>query len=356
MKRNDLLQKGAYLFWIGMMVVILVVGTGMAMQHPFRDQPVSFVPCEDTFYTDQLTQEEQEIYDQLERQLLHFKPRVIELESPVSQNTIARIGQVIDMNDDRFYYYAMLLPLDREQRAMELMESDEKDVWYVAPLTTSMIYLNAPGETEHRCAETDEDFRYFILYPYEKQVPEIQGVELVNRMLEAGLTPSDVTKFKQMRVELDAALDRLVSLVPKDATQTETIRILCEWFQNNLVYDYEGIAYCRDLNREFDPARWEDELYSHRTCAILKDTAVCSGFAQITRSALSRLGIHNYIVLGDAGGDHAWIEAQFGEHYRVFDPTFYTCGYEHGPLSDYELRERYGNQKFTIYAYDPAIL
>ncbi len=111
--------------------------------------------------------------------------------------------------------------------------------------------------------------------------------------------------------EVDAAVAALLQTL--DLWGKSDYQKICgiyDWMTANIVYDNAGL--------EDDSDTLEHSAYA----AIVEKSAVCQGYALLFYRLMLELGVDVRVIVGDAGGPHAWNIVKLGSVYYNVDSTW----------------------------------
>lgn len=102
---------------------------------------------------------------------------------------------------------------------------------------------------------------------------------------------------------------------------------LSDYEQIEMIYDY----ICANVT--YDDKNLNDPSYTLKYsayAALIQGTAVCQGYANLFYRMALEAGVDNRIIVGDAGGAHAWNIVDLGEKYYYLDSTWDAPRFEYG--------------------------
>lgn len=120
----------------------------------------------------------------------------------------------------------------------------------------------------------------------------------------------------QQEAQMDAAVDNLLdTLDVYDAPDYEKIFAVYDYMTKNIVYDYDGLALDQQTKNN-------QKIYT-AYAALIDNTAVCQGYANLFYRLMLELGVDNRIISGIGnGGRHAWNIVQLDDLYYDVDSTW----------------------------------
>ncbi len=116
--------------------------------------------------------------------------------------------------------------------------------------------------------------------------------------------------------ELFTAWDEVYNFY--DLSDYEQIEMIYDYICANVVYDYDNL---------------NDNSYTLKYsayAALIQGTAVCQGYANLFYRMALEAGVDNRIIVGDAGGAHAWNIVDMGEKYYYLDSTWDAPRFDYG--------------------------
>lgn len=129
-----------------------------------------------------------------------------------------------------------------------------------------------------------------------------------------GYRPSkklSASAIKSKMTEADAKADAIIGkIMKKGMTNKQKLKAIHDYLVKNCVYD-EGVSKSA-----------YDDAYTAYGC-LVKQEAVCQGYAAAFNLLASKAGIRSIAVAGDAGGgSHAWNYVKNGSTYCYIDTTW----------------------------------
>lgn len=112
--------------------------------------------------------------------------------------------------------------------------------------------------------------------------------------------------------QLDTAVNKLLSELQLDSCKNryEKVWKIYSYLCENITYDYDNL---------------DDESYKLKYtayAALIHKTAVCQGYAILFYRLALTNGIDARVIIGDAGGPHAWNIVKLGKEYFNLDATW----------------------------------
>ena len=126
----------------------------------------------------------------------------------------------------------------------------------------------------------------------------------------------------EQELEVDAAVDALLNTL--DLGMASDYQKICgayDWICQNVVYDYENL---------------EDDNYTLKQssyAALINGTSVCQGYASLLYRLLMELDVDCRVIVGDAGGGHAWniveLEGLYYNADSTWDASYAQAGWDY---------------------------
>lgn len=127
--------------------------------------------------------------------------------------------------------------------------------------------------------------------------------------------------------QMDTAVDNLLDQLDLDGlSDYEKVCGIYDYITNNIEYDYDHL---------YDP---DYMLMYTAYAALVNGTAVCQGYANLFYRLALELGVDSRIVVGWAGGPHAWNIVELDEMYYYLDSTWDATYAQYGWDYEYFLR------------------
>lgn len=299
-------------FQIGIsLIIILLTGCG-DLDNNIMDQinpKVTFDSVTNSFYYDQLNEDELIVFEAVMAKCQTYEGGVIELEEPISPNSWLRVMHTLNFDQRKhFWPLVMVYPFDADGRIAD-EKSDEKIV--------SRLFVQLNDEIENN--EYIEAFRLEL---------SKDGI-LLNE--EDFISVLENTSFNDLyyhetNKKIEEKKQEIIAGMPEDIRQKEAIFYFCNWLKVNMDYDYSVISV--QTEGEDGKVLFSNSYAnaSYEQC-ILQENALCGGFATVLSSLCNQVGIPSYVVIGvlDVNGQtvqHGWVAVEIGGQTLYIDPTF----------------------------------
>ena len=287
---------------------------------------VTFEPVSNSFYYDQLDEEETEVFEMILNQCRTYKGGLIELEKPISSESLLRINYVLHYDEThRFWPLASLYIYDEQNRDISYI-TDERIV--------SKIYVQLAEATENSALK---EFQY----DFSEDMVLLNEEEFITVLESTTITEHYYLKRTEQIAELEK---EIISEMPKDIREKEAVFYFCNWIKNNMEYDYSVYELCAGLEREepFSTAVYANAAFE--TC-IIEKKGLCGGFAIIVSDLCNQIGIPSYVVVGtmDVNGEpinHGWVAVEIGGKTLYIDPTYVSSMNRMDALATKEQMEK----------------
>jgi len=287
---------------------------------------VTFEPVSNSFYYDQLNEEEIQVLENVMEMCQTYRGGLIELEEPISFNSWTRVIYTLYYDETyRFWPLVMLYPYDAEGRLAD-EESGEKII--------SKIYVQLTEATEN---ELLQEFQI----EYSEDGVLRNEEELISAFENTTLTEDYYRKTSKQIEDIE---QEIIAGMSEDMRQKEAVFYFCNWIKDNMEYDLDVMAYQEDL--EEDAVPYARLIYANASYeqSILSKKALCGGFAIILSDLCNQVGIPSYVVIGtvDVNGEvvqHGWVAVEIGGQTLYIDPTFVCSTKRMDALSQKEQME-----------------
>lgn len=286
---------------------------------------VTFEPVSNSFYYDQLNEEEVPLFEEIMEMCQTYKGGLIELEEPISANSWLRIIYTLNFDQEKhFWPLVMIYPFDKDGRIVN-EPSDEKTV------TKLYVHLNEAIENNSYEAFHLKESEDGVLLNEEEFINILEGTTLTE---EYYLETSK--KIEEMEQEIIAGL-------PENIRQKDAVFYFCNWIKDNMEYDFDVVSM--QTEGEDDTLLFSNAYAnaSYEQC-ILQKKALCGGFATVLSDLCNQIGIPSYVVIGivDVNGEtiqHGWVAVEIGGQTLYIDPTFVSSTKRMDALSQKEQME-----------------
>ena len=232
-------------------------------------------------------------------------------------------GDKMLVSDDGIYYtkkdeyYSGSYGAPSYLYRMNLDGSQEKRI----SMIESTIHFNKLGKTIfYHGLEASKEIRMLnndgLLWKYMSGEPilaysSIQMIEMNNKGIPYTI-PESNTRLQRVEQSVTKARAILKKIITPNMTDAEQLKAVHDYIVLNTAYDYDN--YKNDTVPE--------ESYTEYG-VLFKGVAVCDGYARTTKLFLDLLGIENYYVAGEAGGElHAWNVVKIDDKYVQVDTTW----------------------------------
>ena len=128
----------------------------------------------------------------------------------------------------------------------------------------------------------------------------------------------DHEEIEKQETFVQKEVERIVrEVIDPEDTEYERVKKLHDYVVRYAAYDERAASRCTEYEcYGYDPANTAYGLLANRQ-------AVCEGYARLLTALLDRVGIPNYYVVGDGGGEaHAWNLVQVDDAYYYVDATW----------------------------------
>lgn len=128
----------------------------------------------------------------------------------------------------------------------------------------------------------------------------------------------DREEIERQEAFVKEEVERIVhEVIEPNDSEYERVKKLHDYIVRHTAYDEEAANRCTDYEcYGYDPANTAYGLLVNRQ-------AVCEGYARLLTALLDRVGVRNYYVVGDGGGEaHAWNLVQVDGAYYYVDATW----------------------------------
>lgn len=269
---------------------------------------VTFEPVSNSFYYDQLNEEELRVLELILNQCQTYKGGLIELEEPISSKSLLRINYVLHYDETyQFWPLAALYIYDEHNKDI----SDITDERIVSKIFVQLVDVSENSKTDA--------FRF--------KFTEEMVLENEEEFIEVLQTPTITEdKYWEMSQQIAEIEKEIIAEMPKDIRQKEALFYFCNWIRENMEYNLHVFEVCTTLQYQepFSNAMYASVAYEP---AIIEKKGLCGSFAIIVSRLCNQVGIPAYPVIGtvDTGGNpmnHGWVAVEIGGNTLYIDPTF----------------------------------
>lgn len=287
---------------------------------------VTFEAVSNSFYYDQLNEEELQVFEEIMEMCQTYKGGLIELEEPISFNSWTRVIYTLYYDETyRFWPLVMVYPYDAGGRLVD-EESDEKII--------SKMYVQLTEVSEN-------DLLKELKLEYSQNEVLLNTEEFVNALENTTLTEAYYLEISRQIEEVEQGI---VVDMSEDMRQKEAVFYFCNWIKDNMEYDFDVMAYQENLEEATVP--YARLVYANASYeqSILRKKALCGGFAIILSDLCNQVGIPSYVVIGtvDVNGEsveHGWVAVEIGGQTLYIDPTFVSSTKRMDALSQKDQME-----------------
>lgn len=318
--------------WLFRFVLIVFILTGTSCGNTNNDvmetvnPKVTFEPVSNSFYYNQLNEEEVEVFEMILKQCQTFKGGLIELKEPISLQSLLRINFTLYYDEEyRFWPLATLYAYDEQNREVKELTEDR---------IVSKIYVQLAEATENSALK---EFQF----DFSEDMVLLNEEEFITVLENTTITEAYYLKRTEQIAELEK---EIISEMPKDIREKEAVFYFCNWIKNNMEYDYSVYELCAGLEREepFSAAMYANAAFE--TC-IIEKKGLCGGFAIIVSDLCNQIGIPSYVVVGtiDVNGEtinHGWVAVEIGGKTLYIDPTYVSSMNRMDALSTKDQMEK----------------
>lgn len=269
---------------------------------------VTFEPVSNSFYYDQLDEEETEVFEMILNQCRTYKGGLIELEEPISSESLLRINYVLHYDEThRFWPLASLYIYDEQNRDISDI-TDERIV--------SKIYVQFAEVEEN---PTLDAFRF----QFSEDKVLLNEEEFIGILENTTITEDSYMEISQQIAEIE---QEIIAEMPKDIRQKEALFYFCNWIRKNMEYDLRVFEVCTSMEYQepFSNSMYANVAFER---SIIEKKGLCGSFAIVVSHLCNQVGIPAYPVIGtvDTGGvpvNHGWVAVEIGGQTLYIDPTF----------------------------------
>jgi len=171
-----------------------------------------------------------------------------------------------------------------------------------------LYYQNNPN----RLPKTYGAIENEISIKIEGGMTSYKGLGTANRIHIGQWLNSDMNKEKEKLSEIDKKANEIVSLIPTSATDYEKIKIIYDYFIENIEYDYENYEW-------LESGKANDDFTDTSTAygALIYNKAICAGIAKAFHYVANKADVY-VLYVESVSRNHAWnIVWLDGKYYRV---------------------------------------
>lgn len=290
-------KKHPNIIWIITIVIVAVSLLGVwqrrqYMKNPYENQignpPRENNSVEDTFYYDQLNDNEKEAYDTIKNAIENFEGGDIEFKTPLNGKEYARVSQALECGQEDYFYAIVDVPMNKNNQNVSYTTKNVLDIKEDV-IVKCMVFLY-PAEGIDIQGNIDDE-------GYVKNLEELR--QPLNTMNE-----DKKNKVLSMQNEIDEILDDVVNKMPKEYGKKEAIDYFLDWIDKNLKIDEELMQTTANIT-SMSHAFEEVYFKSHCSC-VTTDKAMASGYTKVLNRLCNKAGIPAYTVIGKWGMGQAY--------------------------------------------------
>lgn len=310
MKRKYLIICCCIVFAILVLVYIINENQSQkVVKNQIEQLPLSNEYVDTNFYYEQLTSDEQTVYNKIIEYLDAYQGGEILLDKEISVNELSRIADAVRFNNhNNYFYFLFTLPFTSENELVNWGTNQKKEELEEKKISKLLLELYVGGEdTRLDRFEISDDM---LVTNYEKEKKNFSTIsnDLVNQ-------------YESIRKETNEILDDVISKRPENLTQEEAIEYFSNWIIENMNYTE---SYTPNIG--YGEAQDEELQFSAYISSVTNQSAVCTGLSMILSELCRKVGIESYVCLGTVsnGGsplNHAWTAIKIGDTVYYKDPT-----------------------------------
>lgn len=234
----------------------------------------------DDFYYNQLTDVEEDAYQTLKGALDQFQGGVIEFSQALTGLEYERVTHALEYGPDDYFYAIMGIPMGADNLSLTY---DTQDVTKVeeALVKKCILFLY--------CAEDVDKNGKFDEKGYVTNLDEISK----------GLSTNSQEKREEIEdviAQTNQILDQIVSELPKEYGQKETVDYFLKWMEDNLVFD-EDALYASSSISNMSGIFSQIAMKTNLPCVIEKK-ALAAGYGRVLAGLCNRAGMQAHLVTG----------------------------------------------------------
>lgn len=303
-----------------------------------QDAPLLRKPIKQNFLYNQLTEQEQSIYNKLITGLNEFEPKCIELDEPITPLSLVRINDCILMSRYTMLDFGGYIGGGKSKKIF----GDKEDLAKTGIYVIVPIFPNSIRDLDATYDSTDGSDGTLT-------------IEEFNRTAFNWMTDEYIEKNKKMNKEIDHKIKEIIASLPENATQLEVVQYFSDWIIENINYDNNKNVKKLD----FKDTDGMNKLYINRTLyGLITKKTICSGYTILLNEFLNSVGIQAYPVIGTTclvaedktSNVHAWNSIRIGSTTRYIDLTALVNGMDMYLLTAKEInRYNWADNHFDYY-------
>ena len=288
-------HKKAALF-IGGMVIFLVAFLGWqrnltlsnTLSGKLKDSPRKGAAAESTFYSDQLTKKEQEVYLFLKENMEQKMGGVLTLPQTVNGKEYQRILSTLEYEGDNYFYGFVEIPMTEDEI---YVQHEDKNLNRITENEISKVILFLS------CAEGIETPGVF------SEDGTVTNMEEIRESLSVNVSEKE-EKIQEKQKQTEEILSEILEGLPKDSGEKSTVDYFLKWLDGNM-------TYTDSLSEVGEPVpnmgKMLDAYYErNHLAAVIEKKATALGYAKILAELCNRAGMEAHAVAGTWKG--GWVQ------------------------------------------------
>lgn len=237
----------------------------------------------DTFYSNQLTDLELENFNLLEERMQAKEGGIVEFTEALTGEEYLRITAAVSYQSGNYYYGLIDIPMTKANVCVSYNNEDLTEVTD-SIITKAILFISA-------AEGINEQGKY-----------EDDGTVTNLDEIADGLTVNDEAKLAKIDEELektDSIIDGVISEIPAEYGEKETVDYFLKWMDENLTYN-------NDLNSQVSSFKTMEEIFEGayvnvNTACVVDGNATALGYVKLLTEFCNRAGIRSHIVMGAWG-------------------------------------------------------
>lgn len=260
---------------------ILANSTETKLGNPKRSEEV----YEDTYYYDQLNDDEKEAYKGIKESLEDFKGGEITFSKSLTGQEYTRVVHAIEYGAKDYYYAIIGIPMDADNKSLTYSDQDiltEKN----QDVAKCVLFLSCAKDVDKQ-GKFDDDGYVTNLKDMEKPLGE--------------MVPKKVETIENEEKKINSALNSIIDKMPKEYGEKEAIDYFLDWMGKNLE------PYGKGISTDTMSGLFEKIYKKNGLSCVLDKEALPTGYAKVLSELCNRAGIPSHEVLGQWKDGKAYV-------------------------------------------------
>lgn len=268
-------------------ILIFIAGTWQRRQTlsnaaatKLKDEPRKGGKVVSTFYYDQLTVKEAQVYDLMKEKLDKKEGGVIEFKEPLSGPEYLRVTSALEDEGYNYFYGFYDIPMTKDDIYVKYKNSD---------ITTMKDKSIAKAILFLSCAEGIDKPGDYSKYGKVLNLDEVQKGLSVN----SGEKVEQIAKTQEQTEKIFA---KIMDGLPADYGEKKAVDYFLSWLDKNMSLVNSADSKTSSISNMGDV--FKDVYIYNNLSAVVKKKATALGYAKILSELCNRAGMESHIVMG----------------------------------------------------------